>query len=72
MKGMLIPIDILWIREGKIVAINASIAPPRSHETPAIVSHVADLVLEVPAGFALEMGIKVGQAVHVRNEKSRD
>ncbi len=70
MKGMLIPIDILWIREGKIMAIDANVAPPRSHETPAIVSHVADLVLEVPAGFALEMGISVGQTVRVRYERS--
>lgn len=70
MKGMLIPLDILWIREGKIVAIDASVAPPRSHETPAIVSHVADLVLEVPAGFALEMGVSVGQTVRVRYEGS--
>ncbi|MDD5560223.1 DUF192 domain-containing protein [Candidatus Methylomirabilis sp.] len=70
MKGMLIPIDIVWIREGKIVAIDASIAPPRSRETPAILSHVADLVLEVPAGFALEMGVKEGQTVRVRYEGS--
>ena len=70
MKGMLIPLDILWIREGKIVAIDANVAPPRSHETPAIVSHVADLVLEVPAGFALEMGISVGQTVRVKYEGS--
>ena len=68
MKGMLIPLDILWVREGKIVAIDTNVAPPRSHEAPAIVSHVADLVLEVPAGFALETGIRVGQSVRVRYE----
>ena len=70
MNGMLIPLDILWIREGKIVAIDANVPPPRSHETTAVVSHVADLVLEVPAGFAQEMGISGGQAVHVRYEGS--
>ena len=70
MKGMLIPLDILWIREGKIMAIDADVAPPRSHETPAIVRHVADMVLEVPAGFAREMGISVGQTVRVRYEGS--
>ena len=68
MKGMLIPLDILWIREGKIMAIDANVAPPRSHETPTIVSHVADLVLEVPAGFVAEMGIRVGQSVGIRYE----
>jgi uncharacterized membrane protein (UPF0127 family) len=70
MKRMLIPIDILWVLESKIVAIDANVAPPHLHETPTIVSHVADLVLEVPAGFALEMGAKVGQTVHVRYEGS--
>ena len=68
MKGMLIPLDILWIREGKIVAIDANVAPPRSHEAPAILSHVADLVLEVPAGFAQEVGIRIGQSVGTRYE----
>lgn len=68
MKGMLIPIDILWIRDGKIVAIDANVAPPRSHETPAIVSHVADLVLEVSAGFAAEMGVQIGQSVGTHYE----
>jgi len=70
MKGMLIPLDILWIREGKVVAIDANVAPPRSREAPAIVSQVADTVLEVPAGFAREMGISVGQTVRVKYEGS--
>jgi hypothetical protein len=70
MKGMLIPIDILWIREGKLVAIDANVAPPRLHEAPAVVSQVADMVLEVPAGFAQEMGVKVGQMVRVKYEGS--
>lgn len=70
MKGMLIPLDIVWIREGKIVAIDASVPPPRSHESPAVVDHVADLVLEVPAGFAAEMGISPGQMVRVTYEGS--
>jgi uncharacterized membrane protein (UPF0127 family) len=68
MKGMLIPIDIVWIREGKVATINANIPPPRSHETPAVVRHLADLVLEVPAGYAQEMGISEGQAVRVTYE----
>ena len=65
MKGMLIPIDILWIREGRIVAIEANVPPPSSNGELAVFSHVADLVLEVPAGYAKEMGIRVGQSVRV-------
>ena len=65
MKGMLIPIDILWIREGRIVAIEATVLPPSSNGALAVFSHVADLVLEVPAGNAKEMGIRIGQPVKV-------
>jgi len=65
MKAMLIPIDILWIREGRIVAIEANVPPPSSNGELAVFSHVADLVLEVPAGYAKEMGIRVGQSVRV-------
>ena len=65
MKGMLIPIDILWIREGRIVAIEANVPPPSSNGALPVYSHPADLVLEVPAGCAKEMGIRVGQSVTV-------
>ncbi len=67
MKGMLIPLDILWIRDGKIVAIEAKIPPPSPGKPLAVYGHVADLVLEVPAGYAREMGIRVGQPVRVRD-----
>jgi uncharacterized membrane protein (UPF0127 family) len=65
MKGMLIPIDILWIREGRIVAIEANVPPPSSNGELAVFRRVADLVLEVPAGNAKEMGIRIGQSVKV-------
>jgi uncharacterized membrane protein (UPF0127 family) len=65
MKGMLIPIDILWIREGRIVAIEANVPPPSANGELAVFRHVADLVLEVPAGNAKEMGIRIGQSVKV-------
>jgi len=65
MKGMLIPIDILWIREGRIVVIEANVQPPSASGGLAVFSHVADLVLEVPAGNAKEMGIRIGQSVKV-------
>ena len=66
MKGMLIPIDILWIREGTIAAIEANVPPPSPNTSPAVFRHVADLVLEVPAGYAEEVRIRVGQQVRVR------
>ncbi len=66
MKGMLIPLDILWILGGEIVAIETNIAPPSPKTSPAIYSHLADLVLEVRAGYVEETGIRVGQSVGVR------
>jgi uncharacterized membrane protein (UPF0127 family) len=68
MKGMLIPIDILWIRGGRIVAIEAKVPPPSSNGELAVFSHVADLVLEVPAGYASEMEIRIGQSVKVTHK----
>jgi len=68
MKGMLIPIDILWIREGRIVAIEPNVPPPSVNGELAVFRHVADLVLEVPAGNAKEMGIRIGQSVKVTYE----
>jgi uncharacterized membrane protein (UPF0127 family) len=67
MKGMLIPIDILWVRDGRIVAIEAKIPPPAPNAPLAVFSHVADLVLEMSAGYAREMGIRVGQAVQLQS-----
>jgi len=65
MKGMLIPIDILWIGEGRIVAIEANVPPPSANRELAVFRHVADLVLEVPAGYVKEVGIRIGQSVKV-------
>jgi uncharacterized membrane protein (UPF0127 family) len=66
MNGMLIPLDILWVRGGRVAAIEAKIPPPAANTPLAAFSHVADLVLEVPGGYAHEMGIRVGQPVQVR------
>jgi hypothetical protein len=65
MKGMLIPIDIIWIRNGAVVAIDANLPPPSSTGALPVYSRTADLVLEVPAGYAAEAGIRVGQPVTV-------
>jgi hypothetical protein len=66
MKGMLIPLDILWILAGRIVAIEANVPPPSPSQPLLVYSHPADLVLEVPAGYTEEMKIVVGQRVGVR------
>lgn len=62
MKGMKFPLDMIFIRDGKVVEIaeNAPALVP-GFPIPKMRSQVeADMVLEVNAGFAAKAGIKVG------------
>jgi hypothetical protein len=60
MKDMRFSLDIVWIREGRIVHIEKQ-APPLPPTGPErIYTATADLVLEVPAGFTSEQQIRVG------------
>jgi uncharacterized membrane protein (UPF0127 family) len=67
MKGMHFDIDIVWIRDGRVVAVASRVpAPPRPDApNPARVQspELVDLVLEVPAGFARAHGWRRGDAV---------
>jgi uncharacterized membrane protein (UPF0127 family) len=63
MKDMRFPLDIIWIRAGRIVAIQKH-APPLTPDGPErIYTATADLVLEVPGGFADRQKIRVGDSV---------
>jgi uncharacterized membrane protein (UPF0127 family) len=68
MHGMLIPIDMLWIDTDRIVYIVHRAPPPQSG-TPDSALPVytppapANLVLEIAAGRARELGLKVGDPV---------
>jgi uncharacterized membrane protein (UPF0127 family) len=63
MKDMRFSLDILWIRDGRIVHIEKQ-APPLSPVGPEqIYTALADMVLEVPAGFADRQKIRVGDPV---------
>ena len=69
MKGMRIPIDIIWIRRGKIVHIQKNVPPPPSLMVPDRqlarygTGIFADAVLEVAAGFCELFGVKPGHLV---------
>jgi hypothetical protein len=65
MKDMRFPLDILWIRGGRIVMIKERAQPLRPDGPPEIFTAEADSVLEVPAGFAAAKGISLGDAVAV-------
>ncbi len=68
MKDMLIPIDIIWINDNKIVKIDKAIpAPtpgtPDNKLTVYSPGQPIDYVLEMNAGFANLNGLKVGSTV---------
>ncbi len=67
MKGMLEPIDIIWIRDGRIIGTHTHVQPElgvadvdlAQYQSPGVV----DLVLEVRAGLFEESGWQVGDQV---------
>jgi len=64
MKEMNFPLDFVWIKEGKIVAITKNIAPqdfqpPQTLKSPEPV----DLVLELNAGEVEQLNLETGQEV---------
>lgn len=68
MKDMLFAIDIVWARDGKIVDIAPNVQPPATPEEPLqtyLPRVESDIVIELPAGFALEHGFKIGDSVEV-------
>ncbi len=68
MKNMLIPIDIIWIKDGKIVKIDKQVSPPDA-DTPDSKLTVymppspIDHVLEVNAGFSEKFNVATGDPV---------
>ena len=68
MRGMLIPIDIIWINDGKIAKIDKNLTPPEK-DTPDsslklyFPDKPIDYVLEVNAGFSDKNSLKVGDLV---------
>jgi len=63
MKDMRFPLDIIWIRAGRIVAIEKN-APPLTPAGPErVYTATADLVLEVAAGLIDRQKIRVGDSI---------
>ncbi|MDP1761736.1 MAG: DUF192 domain-containing protein [Deltaproteobacteria bacterium] len=61
MRGMRLPLDLIWIGEGRVAGLTRNVPPtfPGNLTSPAPVDHV----LEVPGGFADRHGIKAGDRV---------
>ncbi|MEI7621190.1 MAG: DUF192 domain-containing protein, partial [Candidatus Moraniibacteriota bacterium] len=61
MKDMQFALDILWLKDGKVVFLEKNILPTfKGTLTP---TEDADQVLEINAGKVDELGIEVGDAV---------
>ena len=61
MRGMRLPLDLIWISAGRVAGITRNVLPtfPGELISPAPVNQV----LEVPGGFADRHGIKAGDPV---------
>jgi len=75
MKGMTFPIDIVWIRSGKVIGYEERLAVPflgardeelRTHYPPGEI----DAALEISAGAARRGGIQSGQGVTIRKQNN--
>ena len=69
MKGMRFPLDILWIKNGRVVDVTADVPPPsgpRASLPTYSPARPADRVLEVNAGWAARHDVGRGDAVQVR------
>jgi hypothetical protein len=71
MKGMKIPIDIVWLSDNKVIGITADVPPPTSpqavlplYPAPAPV----DAVLEIGAGEAQKLKIHQGSIFAIEHE----
>jgi hypothetical protein len=68
MKDMKFPIDIIYVRENKIVDIFKNVPPPKSqNETLPIIKSKedADAVLEINAGLCQKYNFKIGDFVKI-------
>lgn len=72
MKDMLIPIDIIWIKDNKIVQIDENVQPEpnvpnnllKVYAPPASIGDI-DYVLEVPAGFASRYSVTKDMVINI-------
>lgn len=70
MKDMKIPIDILWLRNGRVVDLEERVPPAPAGSDEANIPLYrpdarADTVLEVRSGFASRFAVRIGDAVSI-------
>jgi len=68
MKNTLIPLDMLFLRQGEIRVIEANVPPCKADPCPTYGSSTEDIdqVIELRAGRAAELGLKVGDRITIQ------
>jgi uncharacterized membrane protein (UPF0127 family) len=70
MKNMKFPIDIIFLRDNRVVSIFSNIQPPLSNsdKTPVYqTKEKANAALEIAAGLSQKLGLKKGDAISFQN-----
>lgn len=68
MKDMRFDIDIIWIKDSRIIGVSERVPAPRTPNVPLPTYYppsTVDMVLEVGAGVAGELGIHEGDALSI-------
>ena len=70
MKGMETPIDIIWLSGGVVFGVVSRAAPPPPGTADADIPRFTspgpvDLVIELAAGRASEIGLRIGQRAEI-------
>ncbi len=66
MKNVRIPLDMIFVRDGKITAIESDVPPCQSRVCPTYgPSTPVDGVIELRGGRAAELGLQVGDRVEI-------
>lgn len=70
MKKMLIPIDIIWLKDSEVVDVNENLQPPLPDAFDNALQiykpkQSINMVLEVVAGFVKKHNIKIGDTIEV-------
>lgn len=69
MKDMLIPIDIIWLNNGVITAIDKNCPVPQNYKIPTFSPNIySDKVLELNAGTADKYNFQVGDKLELLSE----
>ena len=69
MKDVLIPLDMVFLRNGTVVAITGSAPPCITEPCPTYgpTWHAADQVIELRGGRVAEVGLEIGDTVNVQS-----